>query len=95
MVIKAGKRNNKGTNLVCSGGRLVCRSGRLPSLPCHMASSRVFVQEVLFHARLVSRCGDAPGGKMPPDTAGKDARRYKSMAHAENAVEDDLLGFPD
>ena len=23
-------------------------------------------------------CG--PGGKMPPDTAGKDARRYRSVA---------------
>ncbi len=57
---------------VCSGG--------LPSLPYHPASSRVFVPEGFFHANLVSWYGGAPGGKMPPDTAGKDARRYGKVA---------------
>jgi hypothetical protein len=39
----------------------------------------VFVLEAFFHAHLAARCGDAPGGKMPPDTAGKDACRYRSV----------------
>jgi hypothetical protein len=30
--------------------------------------------------------GCGPDGKMPPDTAGKDARRYRSVAASECAV---------